>query len=75
VLHKLAESYPRIVAGIKKNAMIIRENFGNLVHLIIREKSYKIQNKCSPHIATGTSTIIEFILLMRTAVSINLVMR
>jgi hypothetical protein len=31
------ESHPRVAAGIKKNAMIVRENFGNLARLIIRE--------------------------------------
>jgi hypothetical protein len=31
------ESHPRVAAGIKKNAMIVRENFGNLTRLIIRE--------------------------------------
>jgi hypothetical protein len=35
--HILGESHPRVVAGIKKNAMIVRENFGNLACLIIRE--------------------------------------
>jgi hypothetical protein len=29
--------YPRVAAGIKKNAMIVRENFSNLARLIIRE--------------------------------------
>jgi hypothetical protein len=33
----LGESHPRVAAGIKKNAMIVRENFGNLARLIIRE--------------------------------------
>jgi hypothetical protein len=45
---QLGESHLRVVAGIKKNAMIIRKNFGNLVHLIIREKSYTIQNRMFP---------------------------
>jgi hypothetical protein len=45
---KIGESHPRVAVGIKKNAMIIRENFGNLVHLIIREKSYTIQNRMFP---------------------------
>jgi hypothetical protein len=71
---EIGESHSRVAAGIKKNAMIIRENFGNLVHLIIREKSCTIQVKCSPHIAVGSYTIIEIILLMRIAVS-NLVVR
>jgi hypothetical protein len=34
---KLGESHPRVDARIKKNAMIVRENFGNLACLIIRE--------------------------------------
>jgi hypothetical protein len=29
-IFKLGESHPRVAAGIKKNAMIVRENFGNL---------------------------------------------
>jgi hypothetical protein len=33
----LGESHPRVAAGIKNNAMIVRENFGNLARLIIRE--------------------------------------
>jgi hypothetical protein len=34
---KLGESHPRVAARIKKNGMIVRENFGNLARLIIRE--------------------------------------
>jgi hypothetical protein len=30
----LGESHPRVVAGIKKNAMIITENFGDLGNLV-----------------------------------------
>jgi hypothetical protein len=37
VLFILGESHPRVAAGFKKNAMILRENFSNLAHLIIRE--------------------------------------
>jgi hypothetical protein len=37
--------HPRVAMEIKKNALIIRENFGNLARLIIREKSYTIQNR------------------------------
>jgi hypothetical protein len=40
VLVVLGESHPHIAAGIEKNAMIVRQNFGNLARLIIREKSY-----------------------------------
>jgi hypothetical protein len=36
-LLKLGESHSRVAAGIKKNAMIVRENFGNIARLIIRE--------------------------------------
>jgi hypothetical protein len=33
----LGESHPRVAAGIKKNVMIVRENFSNLARLIIRK--------------------------------------
>jgi hypothetical protein len=33
----LGESHSRVAVGIKKNAMIVRENFSNLPRLIIRE--------------------------------------
>jgi hypothetical protein len=36
-LFELGESHPRVAAGIKENAMIVRENSGNLVRMIIRE--------------------------------------
>jgi hypothetical protein len=35
--YKLGESHPRVAAGIKENAMIVRENSGNLTRIIIRE--------------------------------------
>jgi hypothetical protein len=34
---KLGESHQRVAAGIKENAMIARENSGNLARMIIRE--------------------------------------
>jgi hypothetical protein len=43
-LNELGESHPRVAAGIKKNAMIVRENFGNLAHLIIRENFSDLGN-------------------------------
>jgi hypothetical protein len=33
-LGKLGESHPRVVVGIKKNAMIVRENFGDFGNLV-----------------------------------------
>jgi hypothetical protein len=36
-LLSLGVSHPRVAEGIKKNAMIVRENFGNLARLIIRK--------------------------------------
>jgi hypothetical protein len=33
----LGESHPRVATGIKKNVMMVRENFGNHARLIIRE--------------------------------------
>jgi hypothetical protein len=36
-LGELGESHPRVAAGIKNNAMIVKEIFGNLARLIIRE--------------------------------------
>jgi hypothetical protein len=33
-----------VAAGIKKNAIIARENFGNLTRLIIRENSGDLGN-------------------------------
>jgi hypothetical protein len=37
VSYELGVSHPRVAAGIKENAMIVRENSGNLARLIIRE--------------------------------------
>jgi hypothetical protein len=36
-IFKVRKSHPRVATGIKKNAIIVRENFGKLVRLIIRE--------------------------------------
>jgi hypothetical protein len=44
----------RVTAGIKKNAIIVRENFGNIVHLIIRENFDDLGNLIA---AVGNSLI------------------
>jgi hypothetical protein len=44
VLWKLGESHPRVATGIKENAMIVRENSGNLLRLIIRENFGDLSN-------------------------------
>jgi hypothetical protein len=51
---QLGESRPRVAAGIKKNAMIVKENFGNLTRLIIRENFSDLGNLVS---AIGNSLI------------------
>jgi hypothetical protein len=43
-LYKLGESHPHVAARIKKNAMIVRENSGNLARLIIRENFSDLGN-------------------------------
>jgi hypothetical protein len=45
---------PRVAAGIKKNAMTVRENFGNLARLIIRENFGDLSNLVA---AVGSSLI------------------
>jgi hypothetical protein len=50
----LGESHPRVAAGIKKNAMTVRENFGNLARLIIRENFGDLGNLVA---AVGSSLI------------------
>jgi hypothetical protein len=51
---KLGESHPCVAAGIKKNAMIVRENFGNLTCLIIKENFGDLNNLVA---AVGNSLI------------------
>jgi hypothetical protein len=51
---KLGESHPRVTAIIKKNAMIVRENFSNLARLIIRENFGDLGNLVT---AVGNSLI------------------
>jgi hypothetical protein len=53
-LLKLGESHPRVAAEIKKNAMIVREKFGNLTRLIIRENFGDLGNLVA---AVGNSLI------------------
>jgi hypothetical protein len=36
-MFKVGESHPRVAVGIKRNVIIVRENFGKLARLIIRE--------------------------------------
>jgi hypothetical protein len=36
-IFKVGESHLHVAAGIKKNAIIVKENFGKLAHMIIRE--------------------------------------
>jgi hypothetical protein len=38
------ESHPRVAAGIKENTTIVRENLGNLAHLIIGENFGNLSN-------------------------------
>jgi hypothetical protein len=52
--YRLGESPPRVAAGIKKNAMIVKENFGNLARLIIRENFGDLGNLVT---AVGSSLI------------------
>jgi hypothetical protein len=51
---EIGESHSRVAAGIKKNAMIVRENFGNLTRLIIREN---FGDLCNLIAAIGNSLI------------------
>jgi hypothetical protein len=44
MFEQLGESHPRVAAVIKKNSMIVRENFDNLVRLIIRENFSDLGN-------------------------------
>jgi hypothetical protein len=42
---RTVESHLRVAAGIKKkNAMIVRENFGNLARLVIRQNFSDLGN-------------------------------
>jgi hypothetical protein len=52
--NKLGVSHPRVAAGIKENAMIVRENSGNLARLIIRENFGDLGNLVA---AVGNSLI------------------
>jgi hypothetical protein len=45
MVHKTTrESHPRVAAGIKKNEMIVRENFDNHARLIITENFGDLSN-------------------------------
>jgi hypothetical protein len=51
---ELGESQPRVAAGIKKIALIVRENFSNLARLIMRENFGNLDNLVA---AIGNSLI------------------
>jgi hypothetical protein len=51
---ELGQSHPRVAVGIKENAMIVKENSGNLACLIIRENFGDLGNLVA---AIGNSLI------------------